>query len=106
MLDARDNLISLISDLHKDARGFRPRGMFDWDAMSIADLEDLADCLGYELEAVIISEREEAAMRWSSRLDRMWRDEVAMGIIEPDDTVELEAWEVWEGRAESAGFGA
>tara|TARA_Y100000310_G_C20432127_1_gene691992 strand:- start:92 stop:397 length:306 start_codon:yes stop_codon:yes gene_type:complete len=101
MLDARDNLISLISDLHKDARGFRPRGMFNWDAMSIADLEDLADCMGHELEAIIVAEREEAAM-----LDRMWRDDVAMGIIEPDDTVELEAWEVWEGRAESAGFGA
>ena len=100
MLDARDNLISLISDLHKDARGFRPRGMFNWDAMSIADLEDLADCMGHELEAIIVAEREEAAM-----LDRMWRDDVAMGIIEPDDTVELEAWEVWEGRAESAGFG-
>ena len=100
MLDARDNLISLISDLHKDARGFRPRGMFNWDAMSIADLEDLADCLGHELEAVIVAEREESAM-----FDRMWRDDVAMGIIEPDDTVELEEWEVWEGRAESAGFG-
>ena len=99
MLSARDNLISLASDLHKDARGFRPR--FDWDAMSLADLEDLVDCFGHELEQVIAAERE-----WLVEADRMWREDVALGVVPPTPDVELEQWEVWEARAESAGFAA
>ena len=101
MFSDRDNLICLISDLHKDARGFRPRGMFNWDAMSIADLEALVEDFAQEVEDVIEAEEQERI-----ELDRMWREDVALGIVAPDDTVELEAWEVWEARAESAGFGA
>ena len=101
MLSARDDLISLASDLFKDANGFRPRGIFNWEAMSIADLEDLVDCLGRELEEIVIAERE-----WLIEEDRMWREDVALGIVPPTPDVELEPWEIWEARAESAGFGA
>jgi hypothetical protein len=99
MLSARDNLISLASDLFKDANGIRPRGIFNWEAMSIADLEDLVDCLGHELEAIIVAERE-----WKVEEDRMWREDVALGIVPPTPDVELESWEIWEARAEAAGF--
>ena len=99
MLSARDNLISLASDLFKDANGIRPRGIFNWEAMSIADLEDLVDCLGHELEAIIVAERE-----WKVEEDRMWREDVALGIVPPTPDVELEPWEIWEARAEAAGF--
>ena len=101
MLDPRADLIDLISDLHKDARGFRPRGLYNWDAMSIQDLSDLADSFGEEIDAVIAAER-----AWMIELDRMWRDDVALGVVAPDDSVKLEPWEIWEARAESAGFGA
>ena len=101
MCDARDNLISLISDLHKDARGFRPRAMYNYDAMSIADMEALCESLSQEEH-----DRAEADRLWAIELDRQWRDDVALGVVAPDDTVKLEPWEVWEARAESAGFGA
>ena len=101
MLSARDSLISLISDLHKDARGFRPGGMYNYDAMSIADMEALCESLGQEAEDAAVE-----AFRMVIELDRQWRDDVALGVVAPDDTVKLEPWEVWEARAESAGFGA
>jgi len=101
MSDARDNLISLISDLHKDARGFRPRGMYNWEAMSLADLDALVESLAQEVEDAI-----EADRLWAIELDRQWRDDVALGVVAPDDSVKLEPWEVWEARAELAGFGA
>ena len=101
MSDARDNLISLISDLHKDARGFRPRGMYNWEAMSLADLDALVESLAQEVEDAI-----EADRLWAIELDRQWRDDVALGVVAPDDSVKLEPWEVWEARAGLAGFGA
>tara|TARA_B100001123_G_scaffold230695_1_gene259328 strand:- start:1385 stop:1690 length:306 start_codon:yes stop_codon:yes gene_type:complete len=101
MSDARDNLISLISDLHKDARGFRPRGMYNWEAMSLADLDALVESLAQEVEDAI-----EADRLWAIELDRQWRDDVALGVVAPDDSVKLEPWELWEARAELAGFGA
>jgi len=100
MTDPRDNLISLISDLHKDARGFRPRGMYNWEAMSLADLDALVESLAQEVEDTIEADRLEAI-----ELDRQWRDDVALGVVAPDDSVKLEPWEVWEARAEVAGFG-
>ena len=100
MTDTRSDLIDLIWDLHKDARNFKPRGV-NWDAFSIADLDAMVSRLGREIEDRIEADRLEAI-----ELDRMWREDVALGIVAPDDAVELEAWEVWEARAESAGFGA
>ena len=101
MSDARDNLISLISDLHKDARGFRPRGMYNWEAMSLADLDALVESLAQEVEDAIEADRLEAI-----EFERRWRDDVALGVVAPDDSVKLEPWELWEARAELAGFGA
>ena len=100
MLSPRADLIDLIWDLHKDARNFKPRGV-NWDAFSIADLDAMVSRLGREIEDRIEADRLEAI-----ELDRMWREDVALGIVAPDNTVELEAWEVWEARAEAAGFGA
>jgi len=34
----------------------------------------------------------------------MWREDVALGIVPPTPDVELESWEIWEARAEAAGF--
>ncbi len=101
MLSPRADLIDLISDVHKDARGFRPRGMYNYAAMSLADLGALVESLSQEAQDAYEADRLEAI-----ELDRMWRDDVALGVVAPDDSVKLEPWEVWEARAEVAGFGA
>ena len=56
----RDRLISYISDAHKDAYGFRPRG-YDWDAMSMDSLEQWADDLSAEVAREIEREQEVSA---------------------------------------------
>ena len=101
MLSPSDNLISLISDLYKDLHGFRPRGLYNWEGMDIDDLGEEADYLEHLLRRHMEADRLEAI-----ELDRIWRDDVALGVVAPDDTVKLEPWEVWEARAEVAGFGA
>ena len=101
MTDARNDLIDLIWDLHKDAYGFKPRGIYNWDAFTLADLDRLVERLGRAVEDRIEAERLEAI-----ELERQWRDDVALGVVAPDDSVKLEPWEIWEARAESAGFGA
>jgi len=101
MLSPRDNLISLISDLYKDLHGFRPRGLYNWGGMDIDDLGEEADYLGHLLRQHMEADRLEAI-----ELDRIWRDDVALGVVAPTPDVKLEPWEVWEARAEVAGFGA
>ena len=98
MTDTRSDLIDLIWDLPKDARNFKPRGV-NWDAFSIADLVAMVSRLGREIEDRIEADRLEAI-----ELDRMWREDVALGIVPPTPDVELEPWEIWEARAEAAGF--
>tara|TARA_Y100000022_G_scaffold189743_1_gene189291 strand:+ start:183 stop:686 length:504 start_codon:yes stop_codon:yes gene_type:complete len=46
----RENLITFIYDGHKDAYGFRNRG-YDFDSMSMAELEAEADRIGDAIEA-------------------------------------------------------
>ena len=99
MLDPRADLIDLISDVHKDARGFRPRGMYNYAAMSLADLGALVESLSQEAQDAYEADRLEAI-----ELDRMWRDDVALGVVAPDDTVKLEPWEVWAARCRGSSF--
>lgn len=54
----RESLISYISDAHKDAYGFRPRGYYDYDSMTMSELEAVADQLS---EAVTCAIEEEKA---------------------------------------------
>jgi len=53
----RYQVVSYISDAHKDAYGFRPRG-YDWDTMTMDELNQWADELSEEVAREI--EREEA----------------------------------------------
>jgi hypothetical protein len=101
MLSPRDNLISLISDLYKDLHGFRPRGLYNWGGMDIDDLGEEADYLGH----LLVSTWKPIAWR-RIELDRIWREDIALGVVAPTPDVKLEPWEVWEARAEFAGFGA
>jgi len=57
MTTSREDLISYISDAHKDAYGTRPRH-FDFASMSLAELEALADRME---DAVVVAIEEERA---------------------------------------------
>ena len=63
--DLKADLFSYISDGHKDAHGFRPRG-YDWRNMSLADLESWADRINAE---VIASIEEDNAREARARAD-------------------------------------
>lgn len=49
MRNERDIAIGTLSDLHKDVYGFRPRGVYDIDSMSVDDIEDEIERLIPEL---------------------------------------------------------
>lgn len=73
----RDRLISYISDGYKDAYGFRPRH-YNWDAMSTAELTELAD----EISDAVCAEikREEAAQKVAiEKFEVLVADTIAMG---------------------------
>tara|TARA_B100002019_G_scaffold286684_1_gene297536 strand:+ start:491 stop:1015 length:525 start_codon:yes stop_codon:yes gene_type:complete len=66
----RQSLISYISDAHKDAHGFRPRH-FDYDSMSMQELEKLADQISQEVVETIKAEEEaelKAFQSWKEHL--------------------------------------
>ena len=49
------------------------------------------------------NEEYETAKEWQAEQDRLDREEIAMGLAEPTPETELEAWEIWEARAEEVG---
>ena len=49
------------------------------------------------------NEEYETAKEWQAEQDRMDREEIALGLAEPTTETELEAWEIWEARAEEVG---
>ncbi len=49
------------------------------------------------------NEEYETAKEWQAEQDRMDREEIALGLAEPTPETELEAWEIWEARAEEMG---
>ena len=49
------------------------------------------------------NEEYEAEQAWLAEQDRLAREEIAMGLAEPTPETELEAWEIWEARAEEVG---
>ena len=49
------------------------------------------------------NEEYEAEQAWLAEQDRLAREEIAMGLAEPTPETELEAWEVWEAKAEEVG---
>ena len=99
MLSPREDLISLIHDLFKDLHGFRPRGIYNWAGMDIDDLSEEVDYLYH-----LLREHLEADEQQRIEDDRRWREEIALGMIPPTPEVQLEPWEVWEAKAEAAGF--
>ena len=52
------------------------------------------------------AEEWEAEQEWRKEEDRREREEIALGVVPPTPEVELEEWEVYEAKAEAAGYGA
>lgn len=74
----RDHIISAISDLHKSAYGRRPRGVYDVDGMSDAELLALEHRL--HIEACAAWDREKARMAESAeRFEGIVLELIAMG---------------------------
>jgi len=49
------------------------------------------------------AEEYKAEQAWLAEQDRLDREEIALGLAEPTPETELEAWEVWEAKAEEVG---
>lgn len=81
----RWDLVSTISDVHKDAYGFRPRG-YRFSEMSLEDLRDLYDCWAAHARAEAERERavEQAAVEeFENQIDSL----ISMGAGDRDTAI-------------------
>ena len=72
--ERKADLFNYISDAHKDAYGFRPRG-YDWENMEVAELEAWADRLS---DAVVEAIAEEEAAHERARIE--WNAAIGAAI--------------------------
>ncbi len=82
--------------------------------------KDWCGCKGYVSEELTLEQVEaevarlsewaaeewKAEQEWRKEEDRREREEIALGVVAPAPEVELEEWEVYEAKAEAAGYGA
>ena len=84
------------SDTHKDWAGCRGSVSPDLTLEQVeAEVEKLATWAAEEYKA---------EQEWLAEQDRIDREEIAMGLAEPAPETELEEWEVYEAKAEEAGY--
>ena len=86
---------STYSDVYKDWAGIRPSIP---QGLTLVELEAEIDSL-----AKLANDAYQAEQEWLAEQDRLDREEIAMGLAEPTPETELEAWEVWETKAEEVG---
>ena len=86
---------STYSDVYKDWAGIRPSIP---QGLTLVELEAEIDSL-----AKLANDAYQAEQEWLAEQDRLDREEIAMGLAEPTPETELEAWEIWEARAEEMG---
>jgi hypothetical protein len=84
------------SDVHKEWCGVRSQHC---SRMTLVELEGEISWMSRSIEASI--KREEEAMK---EMDRMEREEVALGMKRPAADMKLEQWEIYEAKAEKAGY--
>lgn len=74
----RDHIISAISDNFKDAHGFRPRGIWNFENMSDAELLSLSDRV-YEEACFAYKEEEDRRSQSAERFEELVLDIIDMG---------------------------
>ena len=82
--------------------------------------KDWCGCKGYAPDSLTLEQVEaevarfsewaaeewKAEQEWRKEEDRREREEIALGVVPPTPDVKLEQWEVFEAKAEEAGYGA
>ena len=86
------------SDVFKEWSGIRPSIP---QGLTLAQLEAEIESLSEMAAAQYQAEQELRA-----EMDRQDREDIAMGLAKPTPEVVLEQWEVYEAKAEEAGYGA
>ena len=80
--------------------------------------KDWAGCRGYVSEELTLEQVEaevaklcewaaeewKAEQEWRAAQEKLEREEIALGVVPPTPEVELEQWEVYEAKAEEAGY--
>ena len=89
---------STYSDVYKDWAGIRPSIP---QGLTLVELEAEIDSL-----AKLANDAYQAEQEWLAEQDRLDREEISMGLAEPTAETKLELWEVYEAKAEEAGYGA
>ena len=87
---------SAYSDVHKDWAGFRSSVSEELTLEQVeAEVSKLAEWAEQEWKA---------EQEWLAEQDRLDREEIALGLAEPTPEVKLEEWEIYEAKAEEAGY--
>ena len=84
------------SDVFKDWSGCRPHS--NYSRMTLVELEGEIAWMSRSIDESIKQDRE-----WEAEMDRQDREEIAMGVKPPTAETVLEAWEIWEAKAEEVG---
>ena len=84
------------ADVHKDAWGFKG---YVSDELTLEQVEAEVSKL-----AEWAAEEWKAEQEWRAEQDRLDREEIALGVVPPTPDVELEEWEIYEAKAEEAGY--
>jgi len=84
------------SDLHKDWCG--RRGYVSAD-LTLEQVEAEASRI-----AKWAAEEYEAEQAWLAELKQIERDDIALGLVDATDEVDLEEWEIYEAKAEAHGY--
>jgi hypothetical protein len=84
------------SDVYKEWCGCRPSINRE---LTLVELEAEISWMSRSIEQSIIDEQ-----RWQEEQDKLDREEIALGVKEPTPEVVLEQWEIYEAKAEEAGY--
>ena len=85
------------SDVFKDAYFHRPH--IDMSGWTLSEIEA-------KIEEICESEARAAELEaeWLAEQEKLNREEITLGLAEPTEEVELEEWEIYEAKAEAAGY--
>jgi hypothetical protein len=83
------------SDVYKEWCGCRPSINQE---LTLSELEEEISWMSHSIEQSIIDDRQ-----YQEEQDKLDREDIAMGVTPPTPETVLEAWEIWEARAEEVG---